>query len=96
MVQPAWMFATTDYAGTPVVLSRATWHATAGHDAPGTPPEIRGDLEAVRTTIASPHRVFASTSDTRSCLFSRRGAGQGAFAGTPVVVVEKYPEKKFP
>ncbi len=94
MVQPEWMFEITDYAGTPVVLSRATWHAKAGNDAPGTPPEIRGDLEAVRTTIASPNRVFASTSDARSRLFSRLGAGRGYFAGKHVVVVEKYPEKK--
>ena len=90
MVQPEWMFEITDYAGTPVVLSRATWHATAGHDAPGTPPEIRGDLEEVRTTIASPNRVFASTSDARSRLFSRRGAGRGDFAGTHGVVVVQY------
>ena len=55
MVQPEWMFEITDYAGTPVVLSRATWHAKAGNDAPGTHPEIRGDLEEVRTPIASPH-----------------------------------------
>ncbi len=91
MVQPEWMFAITDYAGTPVVLSRATWHATAGNDTPGTPPEIRGYLEEVRTTIASPNRVFASTSDARSRLFSRLGAGRGGdFAGTHVVVVVKY------
>ncbi len=91
MVQPEWMFEITDYAGTPVVLSRATWHAKAGNDAPGTHPEIRGYLEEVRTTIASPNRVFASTSDARSRLFYRLGAGRGGdFAGTHVVVVVKY------
>ncbi len=72
------------------MLSRATWHAKAGNDAPGTPPEIRGYLEEVRTTIASPHRVFASTSDARSRIFYRLGAGRGDFAGTHVVVVVKY------
>ena len=87
MVQPEWMFEITDYAGTPVVLSRATWHAKAGNDAPGTHPEIRGYLEEVRTTIASPNRVFESTSDERSRIFYRLGAGRGDFAGTHVVVV---------
>ena len=30
--QPGYVFETTDYEGTPVVLSRATWHAKAGND----------------------------------------------------------------
>ena len=44
-LQPEWVFEATDYEGTPVVLSRATWHAKAGNDTLGIHPEIRAYLE---------------------------------------------------
>jgi hypothetical protein len=50
-LHPEFMFATTDYEGTPVVLSRTTWHAKAGNDTIGTHPEIRDYVEEVQATI---------------------------------------------
>ena len=38
--QPEWVFEAADYEGTPIVLSRATWHAKAGNDEPGIHPEV--------------------------------------------------------
>ncbi len=64
--QPEFVFATTDYEGTPVVLSRATWHTKAGNDTLGTHPEVRSYLEDVQATITSPDLVFESTRDARS------------------------------
>jgi hypothetical protein len=49
-LQPEFVFETTDYEGTSVVLSRATWHAKAGIDTVGTHPEIQGYLEEVQAT----------------------------------------------
>jgi hypothetical protein len=89
-VQYEWVFETTDYAGTPVVLSRSTWQAKAGHDELGTHPEIRDCLPDVRAAIESPTLVFQSTRDERSRIFYRLGAGRGEFAGKHVVVVVKY------
>jgi hypothetical protein len=84
------MFQTTDYEGTPVVLSRLTWHTKTGDDASGTHPEIRGYLEDVKATIESPDLVFRSTRDERSWIFYRLRAGRGDFAGKHLVVVVKY------
>jgi len=88
--ESAWVFATTDYEGTPVVLSQTTWHAKAGNDKSGSHPEIRDYLEEVRTTIASPDLVFQSTRDERSRVFYRLRAGRGDLAGKHVVVIVKY------
>ena len=89
-LQPAWVFEVTDYAGTPVVLSRVTWHAKAGNDTLGTHPEIRDYLEDVEATIASPDLVFQSTRDARTRLFYRLRVGRGDFVGKHLVVVVKY------
>jgi hypothetical protein len=89
-VQPEWVFETTDYAGTPVVLSQSTWQSKAGNDEPGTHPEIHDYLVDVRAAIESPTLVFQSTRDERSRIFYRLGAGRGEFAGKHVVVVVKY------
>lgn len=92
-VEPEWVFETTDYEGSPVVLSRATWHTKAGNDEPGTHPEIRGYLEEVQAAISSPDLVFQSTRDERSCIFYLLGAGRGDFAGKHLVIVVKYVEE---
>jgi hypothetical protein len=84
------VFETTDYEGTPVVLSRATWDAKAGKDEPGTHPEVRDYLEDVRVAVEFPDLVFQSTRDERLRIFYRLGAGRGDFAGKHVVVVVKY------
>jgi hypothetical protein len=89
-VQPEFVFEATDYEGTPVVLSRATWHAKAGNDEPGAHPEIRNYLADVQTTIESPDLVFESTRDERSRIFYRLHAGHGDFTGRHLVVVVKY------
>jgi hypothetical protein len=89
-VQYEWVFETTDYAGTPVVLSRSTWQAKAGYNEPGTYPEIRDYLADVQAAIESPTLVFESTRDERSRVFYRLGAGRDEFAGKHVVVVVKY------
>lgn len=88
--QPEWVFETTDYEGTPVVLSRATWHAKAGNDEPGIHPEVRDYLEDARDAIESPDLVFQSSRDERSHIFYRLAAGRGDFVGKHVVVVIKY------
>lgn len=88
--QPERVFETADYEGMPVVLSRATWHAKAGNDEPGTHPEIRDYLEDVRVAVGSPDIVFQSSRDERSRIFYRLVAGRGEFAGKHVVVVVKY------
>ena len=89
-LQPAWVFEATDYEGTPVVLSRATWHAKAGNDTLGTHPEIRGYLEDVEAIMASPDLVLQSTRDARTRLFYRLRVGRGDFIGKHLVVVVKY------
>jgi hypothetical protein len=89
-LQPEYVFETTDYEGTPVVLSRATWHAKAGNDTLGAHPEIRDYLEDVEAAIASPDLVFQSTRDARTRLFYRLRVGRGDFAGKHLVVVVKY------
>ena len=89
-LQPEWVFEATDYEGTPVVLSRATWHAKAGNDTLGTHPEIRGYLEDVEAVMASPDLVFQSTRDARTRLFYRLRVGRGDFVGKHLVVVVKY------
>ena len=89
-LQPAWVFEVTDYAGTPVVLSRVTWHAKAGNDTLGTHPEIWSYLEDVETAMASPDLVFQSTRDARTRLFYRLRVGRGDFVGKHLVVVVKY------
>ncbi len=91
--QPAFVFETTDYEGTPVVLSRATWHAKAGNDTLGTHPEIRDCLEEVQAAIMSPDLVFQSTRDARSRIFYRLRAGRGDFAGKHLVVIVKYAQQ---
>ena len=91
--QPGDVFKTTDYEGTPVVLSRATWHAKAGNDTVGTHPEIRGYLEDVEAVIASPDLGFQSTRDARTRLFYRLRVGRGDFVGTHLVVVVKYAQQ---
>jgi len=91
--QPGDVFETTDYEGTPVVLSRATWHAKAGNDTLGIHPEIRGYLEDVQATIASPDLVFQSNRDARCRVFYRLRAGRGDFAGKHLVVVLKYAQQ---
>lgn len=85
-----WVFETIDYAGTSVLLSRATSHAKAGNDEQGTHPEIHDYLEDVRATIESPTVVFQSTRDERSCIFYRLGVGRGEFVGKHIVVAVKY------
>ena len=88
--QPELVFETTDYNGTPVVLSRATWHAKAGNDTLGSHPEIRDYLEDVQAAITSPDLVFQSTRDARSRVFYRLRVGRGDFAGKHLVVVVKF------
>jgi hypothetical protein len=84
------IFETMDYQGTPVVLSRTTWHAKAGNDEVGSHPEIRGYLRDVKGTVESPDLVFQSTRDERSCVFYRLQAGRDDFSGKHLVVVVKY------
>ena len=91
--QPESVFETTDYEGTPVVLSRATWHAKACNDTVGTHPEIRDYLEEVQATIISPDLVFQSIRDARSRVFYRLRAGRGDFTGKHLVVVVKYAQQ---
>ena len=91
--QPACVFETTDYEGTPVGLSRATWHAKAGNDIVGTHPEIQGYLAEVRATIASPDLVFQSTRDARCRVFYRLRVGRGDFTGKHLVVIVKYAQQ---
>jgi len=88
--QSDWEFASYDYEGTPVVLSKDTWKTKAGNSNPGIHPEIRGYLEEVREAIESPDLVFQSTRDERSRIFYRLGVGRGRFAGKHLVVVVKY------
>ena len=88
--QPEWVFEAADYEGTPIVLSRATWHAKAGNDEPGIHPEVRDYLEDVRVAVGSPDLVFQSSRDERSQIFYRLDVGRGEFAGKHVVVVVKY------
>ncbi len=85
-----WVFETIDYAGTSVLLSRATWRAKAGHDEQGSHPEIHDYLEDARATIESPTLVFQSTRDERSRIFYRLGVGRGEFVGKHIVVAVKY------
>jgi hypothetical protein len=89
-----YVFEIADYEGTPVVLSRVTWHAKAGNDESGTHPEIRGYLEDIEATIQSPDLVFQSTRDERSWIFYHLRAGRGDFAGKHLVVVVKYLEQE--
>ena len=84
------VFETTDYQGTPVVFSRATWQAKVGNDGPGTHPEIGDYLEDVQAVIESPDRVFQSTRDERSRIFYKLHGGRDAFTGKHLVVVVKY------
>lgn len=92
-VEPEWVFETPDYEGSPVVLSRATWHTKAGNDEPGTHREIRGYLKEMQTAVRSPDLVFQSTRDERSRIFYLLGAGRGDFAGKHLVMVVKYVEE---
>ncbi len=85
-----WIFETVDYKGTPVVLSRDTWHTKAGNDKEGTHPEIRDYLEDVKTTVEAPDLVSRSTRYERSCIFYKLRIGCGVFAGKHLVVVVKY------
>lgn len=85
-----WIFESSDYEGTPVALSRATWQAKAGNDEPGTHPEVRDYLGEVREALTSPDLVFQSLRDERSWVFYRLGAGRGSFEGKHIVVVVKY------
>ena len=64
-----WVFETTDYEGTPVVLSQATWQTKAGNGDPGAHPEIRDYLEDIRKTVEAPQLVFQSVKDKRTHLF---------------------------
>jgi hypothetical protein len=89
-----YVFETVDYEGTPIVLSRVTWHAKAGNDELGTHPEIRSYLEDVKAAIQSPDLVFQSTRDERSSIFYRLRAGRGGFAGKHLVVIVKYLERE--
>ena len=89
-LQPEYVFETPDYAGTSVVLSRATWQAKAGNDTLGTHPEIRDYLRDVEAAIALPDLVFQSTHDSRTRLFYPLRVGRGDFAGKHLVVVVKY------
>jgi hypothetical protein len=90
VAQLEWIFETVDYEGTPVMLSRATWHAKAGNDEPGTHPEIHDYQEDVQTAVGSPDLVFQSTRDERSRIFYRLNTGRGEFVGKHVIVVVKY------
>jgi hypothetical protein len=90
VARPEWVFETSDYEGTPVVLSQATWQAKAGNDDPGIHPEVRDYLEDTRLAIESPDLVFQSTRDERSRIFYRLDAGRGDLTGKHVVVVVKY------
>jgi hypothetical protein len=90
VAQPEWVFETSDYQGTPVVLSQATWRAKADNDDPGIHPEVRDYLEDTRLAVESPDLVFQSTRDERSRIFYRLNAGRGDLARKHVVVVVKY------
>lgn len=87
---PECVFETLAYEGMPVVLSRGTWQAKAGNDAPGDHPEIRGYLEDMKAAIESPDLVFRSTRDERSKIFYHLRAGRGEFAGKHLVVIVTY------
>jgi hypothetical protein len=90
---PTWIFTTTDYEGTPVVLSQATWHAKAGNDNPGMHPEIYDYLVDVQIAITSPDVVFQSSRDERARVFYKLNAGRGTLTGKHLVVVVKYVEE---
>lgn len=85
-----WIFETSDYEGTPVVLSRTTWHTKAGNDETGSHPEIRGYFADVQQAIETPDLVFQSTRDARSRIFYLLKRGAGTFAGKHLVVIVKY------
>lgn len=87
---PEFVFETTDYEGTPVVLSTATWQVKAGNGGPGSHPEIRNYQEDVRETVEAPHLVFQSARDERSRIFYRLEVGRDEFAGKHLVVIVKY------
>jgi len=89
-----YIFETTDYEGTPVVLSRSTWRTKAGNDIKGTHPEIQDYLENIKNVIKSPDIVFKSTHDDRSCIFYQLNVCRGDFAGKHLAVVVKYVQEK--
>jgi len=94
-LQPDWVFETTDYEGTSVVLSQATWRTKAGNGEPGSHPEIKSYLASVWATIEVPELVFQSTHDERSRIFYRLREGRDSFAGKHLVVVVKYVQEAF-
>ena len=85
-----WIFETTDYSNTPVVLSEEPWQTKAGNYVPGSHPEIQPYLNDIKTTVENPDLVLQSTRDTRSKIFYKLDAGRGIFAGKHLVVVVKY------
>jgi hypothetical protein len=89
-IQLGWVFETTDYEGTPVVLSQATWRTKAGNGEPGSHPEIKDYLADVRAAIEAPDLVFQSTLDERSRIFYQLRTGRDNFAGKHLVVIVKY------
>src|SRR5436853_3544108 len=89
-IQPGWVFETTDYEGTLVVLSQETWSTKAGNGEPGTHPEIKSYLADMRVAIESPDLVFQSTHDQRSRVFYKLQAGRDDFVGKHLVVIVKY------
>jgi hypothetical protein len=80
-----WLIETTDYEGTAVCLSRATWQTKIVEH-----PEINDYLDDVRLTIESPDLVYQSTRDERSRIFYRLYVGRQQWQDKHLVVVVKY------
>jgi hypothetical protein len=85
-----WMFQTTDYEGTPVSLSNATWQTKAGNGEPGSHPEIQDYLADIQVTIEQPDRSSRGLWKTRSRMFYRLQVGHGLFRSKHLVVIVKY------
>ena len=85
-----WIFETTDYSNTPVVLSEETWQTKAGNHVPGSHPEIQPYLNDIKTTVENPDLVLQSTRDERAKMFYQLNAGRDMFIGKHLVVVVKY------
>lgn len=85
-----WIFQTTDYEGTHVLLSAATWHAKAGNAETGSHPEISDYLADIQKTIESPDLVFQSHRDPRSRIFYLLNAGRDTLDGKHLLVIVKY------
>lgn len=83
--ESTWLIETTDYEGTTVFLSRATWETKIVEH-----PEIEDYVIDVEKTIHSPDLVFQSTRDERARIFYRLYVGREKRKDKHLVVVVKY------